>query len=455
MGSIIGFGGWNQFYYYFILSTITKFIKQDIIVENSTQLSLDLKISNHRIMILLLGYISELFFGLLIYLFTLYLEHRRKKKKNLILSSQGIEHKQKSTLDYVIEMKNITLTNIEKIKNEISDNDKENDTGKASNIQNARQISLIHNDLEENISENTFQYISLSSSLIVTKEFLNQIIYSTNDIFDYYFLNLIILTLILKFWFKENIYRHRMLAVIMVTTVSLICFINCLLINNYSNNDEKRTILDIFDGKVYKIVILIILYLVLSFCFCVGILIQKNLMEYKFISPFKIIFNKGIIGIIAASLGLIITTKFKCNEKLSKDNEDIKEMKFFEFFVCSDEYNGTYYDNFKSYFNSFDNGKTKEGFLLFFYSILHFFTEIFLIFINKYLSPTHYLIAESLYSLIHIPFNYLSSASYDEIKETLNNGEKVKIESIYNAVIHTFGNRILKFIECFFDFIGF
>ena len=209
MGSIIGFGGWNQFYYYFILSTITKFIKQDIIVENSTQLSLDLKISNHRIMILLLGYISELFFGLLIYLFTLYLEHRRKKKKNLILSSQGIEHKQKSTLDYVIEMKNITLTNIEKIKNEISENDKENDTGKTSNIQNARKISLIHNDPEENISENTFQYISLSSSLIVTKEFLNQIIYSTNDIFDYYFLNLIILTLILKFWFKENIYRHE------------------------------------------------------------------------------------------------------------------------------------------------------------------------------------------------------------------------------------------------------
>ena len=276
------------------------------------------------------------------------------------------------------------------------------------------------------------------------------------DIFDYYFINLVILTLILKFWFKENIYRHRMVAVVMVIIVSIICFIICLFLNNYSENDKETKIIEIFDGKVYKIIILIILYLILSFCFCTGILIQKYSMENKFASPFKIVFNKGIIGIIGSSIGLIIATNYKCNEDLTTENQDINKKKFFEFFVCSDEYNGTYYyDNFKLYFSSFDNGKTKEGLLLFLYSILHFFTEIFLIFINKYLSPTHYLIAESLYSLIHIPFNYLSSASYDEIIESLNGDKKINIGNIYNAVIHTFGNRILKFIACFFDFIGF
>ena len=177
MGSIIGFGGWNQFYYYLILSAFTKFIKEDIIVEDSSKIPINLKISSHRLMILLLGYISDLFFGLLIYLFTLYLEHRRKKIKNLLLSSQGIEYKKKSTLEYVIEMKNKTLTNIDKKK-------VENDLEKSNSIQNSKKVELIHNDLEEQISGNSFIYISLSSCLIVTKEFLNQIIYSTNDIFD-------------------------------------------------------------------------------------------------------------------------------------------------------------------------------------------------------------------------------------------------------------------------------
>ena len=219
---------------------------------------------------------------------------------------------------------------------------------------------------------------------------------------------------------------------------------------------KKRSIWDIFNGQIYKIIILILLYLIVSFCFCTGIVIQKNLMEYKFISPLKILFSKGMSGIISATIGLTITTKFKCNEELSKDKDNISEMKFFEFFVCSNEYNNNYYyDHFISYFKSFGNDRFKEGILLSIYCILHFLTELSLIFTNKYLSPTHYLITESIYLLIHTPLNYLLNASYDEIKNEMNNKEKINIINVYNAIIQTFGTRILKFIAYFFDFIGY
>ena len=468
MGSIIGFGGWSPYYYYLIVSSLTKIIKEDIILENSTKLPFDLKIVNHQLMILLLGYMSDFFFALLIYLLTLYLEYKRKRQKSLQLSSEGIEYEKKSTLELLVEFKNKKLTpdnnNLDKRKNDevsidnetFKNNNSLNFTKTNSSLQKAKKISLIHTDLLENISDNSFKYLVLSTCLIVAKEFLYQIVYTSNDIFDFYFINLIILTLILKFWYKENIYRHRMLTIIMVVIVSGTCFISCLFINNYSQNEKKRSIIDIFNGKIYKIIILIVLYLILSFCFCTGIVIQKNLMEYKFISPLKILFSKGISGIISAIIGLTITTKFKCNEELSMEKEDITEMKFFEFFVCSNEYNNNYYyDHFISYFKSFNNGRFKEGILLSIYSILHFFTELSLILTNKYLSPTHYLIAESMFSLIHIPLNYLSNASYDEIKNEMSNKEKINIINVYNAIIQTFGTRILKFIACFFDFIGY
>ena len=472
MCSILGFGGWNSFYYYLIFELIIKLVKDDIFMGKDSKISINLKIANHKIMILLLGYISDSFFGVLLYLFFLYREYRRKNKRNSMLSALGIEYDKKSTLDLILELKaqfsksdnnNMIINDLndDSYNNSLNNSYINNNTiyNKGTNnniIHSKRKISLIHNDLFEDITDNSFWYIILSCCLIVSKEFLNQIVYSTNDIFDYYFINLVIITLIFKYWFKKKIYKHQMLAVIIVIIASGTCLISCLFINNYSEEDEKSSIISILDGNYYKIFVLILLYIFLSFSFCTGIIIQKNLMEIKFISVYKIIIYKGLVGILGSSIGLIISSCFKCDEQLSKENKDIKEMKIFEFFVCPNEYKGDYYyDHFLSYFSSLKEGKSKEAIVLISFSFFHFFTELSLILINKFLSPTHYLIAESLYSLIHIPLNYLTSASYDEIKDELDEGSDIDIEDLYNAIVQTFGTRILKFIACFFDFIGY
>jgi hypothetical protein len=190
-------------------------------------------------------------------------------------------------------------------------------------------------------------------------------------------------------------------------------------------------------------------------------------MENKFISPYKIIVIKGIIGIIVSIISIIISSLLKC-EKMNGD-EDFEDYQTFKFFVCSADYKGEkYYDHFIGYFTSFENAKErfKEAMLLILYSIVHFICELCFIFTNKFLSPTHYLIAESLYSLLHIPFDYLSLDDYNSVINELNGSDDPTVSdnsdddnpdfyTVYQAIVHTFGTRILRFFSSIFDFFGY
>lgn len=465
MGSIIGFGKCIKWYFYFLVTTSTKLIKDDILgFENDSQFFFNLKISNHRIMVMLLGYLSEAFFGFLIYMLVLYLEYQKERKKNLIMSSMGVEYQKKTTVEKFFEQKKKEIkNNLEKSKTFFIGSDSIDSTASPinntetikiennANFQNGRTVSLIHNDLYENITDNSLIYILISSCLIVTKEFLNKIIFSTHDIFDYYFLNLIIITLILRYVNNEKIYKHHLLTIIVVTIISGGCSISCLFIGTYGSDDDKKSLIHIFKGKYYIIIILILLYLILSASFCWGIIFQKKLMELKFISPYKILMYKGIIGVLGTSIGITISSLLTCNEEMNGTKNLI-----FEFFICSDKYGGLYYyDNFVSYFDSLNKSEYKsyEILFLFLYCIFNFASELSLVFVNKFLSPTHYLIAESLYSLIHIPLHFATNIKEEEIIKIKDLDHDYS--KIYNSILQTFGTRILRFISCFCELINF
>ena len=469
MGSIIGIGRWTPFYYYILVTTITKLVKDDIFFGNADKISFHVKISNHKIMCLLLGYISEFLFGLLLYIFCEYREYKRKMKKNSIQYELGKEIKKKSIMDKIVEFFKMTQenndnTDVNKNK-ENKNNDLENNNKNAINNENEnknnvvnRKHSLIYNDLYENITENAFWYIVLSCLLIDCKECLNTIIYSINDIFDYFFLNIIFITCILKYEYKQKIFRHQKLSIMIVVLVSGICLISCLFIENIVKNingeEIKKTIIELFKGRVVTIIIFILTYSIFSLFFCYGIVMQKNLMDKKFINPCKILYFKGAIGILLSIIGLIISSNIKCRNDYFKE---IKENEEFGFVLCTSNYNGNYYyDHFFLYFS--EEKKVKlEIIIIISYCIFHFFTIFSLMLINKFLSPTHCLIAESLYSLIHVPTHYLASSSYKEIINSLtdDHDKDFFIPNLYNAIIQTFGTRILKFIACFFDFIGY
>ena len=463
MGNIIGIGECSHFYLYIFLTTITQLIKDDIFLGNGGKLAFNLVITKHKFMTLLLGYLSEVFFGLLMFIFFEYKEYKRKKLKNSILFKSGIEYEKKTSLDKFIEKitrpKKKNKSKNKKNKNLLPKEDKNlnSDKNETNSSINLRNPSLIHTDIYQDIIGSSFWLLILSSCLIVNKEILNIVIYSTYDIFDYFFLNLVILTYILKIWNKQTIYNHQRLAVIIVTVSSGLCLIICLIINNNIEEKEMKNIIDKFQNDNLTLISLIFVYILISISYCSGIFMQKQIIENKFVTPYKIILFKGIIGLIGTIIGLIITSNLEC-VKTDEDNDSLKFYKIFDYFICSvtdEKGEHHYFDHFSLYFTSVKE-RVKEALILILYCIFHFFANFSLILINQFLSPVHYLITESLYSLINIPLVYLSEASYENIKESINNGDKsIDLSNIYNAVIQTFGNNIIKFISCFFNLIGY
>ena len=503
MGSIIGFGEWLYPYYYIIISITTKIIKDDVLGFGSNPIMNQRLISKHYIMVLCLSYFSEMFLGLIVYLFVYLREKRRISRKRKKLAMQRKESLEEN--DNIPELKTQTAINQESINNndetknnEINDNNQSLD--KTHTLQLAttfkgktiKKIELIHNDLYLRVTKNSLRYIVLSSLLIVTKEILNKMIFSINDIFDYFFFDLLIMTIISKFQFKERIYSHQLVALILVLFISGGCLISCLFEStniSESNNDEQNNIitiriLEMFKDNYHMIFIMVLIYLALSICFCYGITLQKVLMENKFVTPYRIAIFKGFIGFIITAGVLAISTYFKCNEKLltvindsninnnnnstnnttinnnitrlNEDEEDgsKSDTKYFEFIVCSINYNNiTYYDHFFEYFESLNKYSDKylEIVFAFLYFNLHFLSVYTLIIVNKFLSPIHCLIVESLFTTIHLPLQYI----YDTFDITEIEKAFSSPETLYNSFFKTKTTRILKIVAYCVGMIGY
>ena len=521
----IGFGGWIYYYYFLISSSIAKLLKDDIIGFGKTfQIFNELVISKHKFMILFLNYFSEFFFGILIYLILKFCERMQSKRKKEYENSESYlskeskdkdKHNIKKKKSRKQEMKVISKENNNKVEEKINDNDlfleglnskliNDNNnnessdinlsylTKKSSNINSSKsfdnsdsypkQYELIHTNLYEEITESSYKYIILSSFLLIINDVIMKWIFSMNEIFDYFFFNILIMTLIFKYHFKEKIYSHQMLALVIVLFLSGTLFVACLF-EDANFKKENKTVWEAFDGSHYMIFIFILIYLASSTCSCYGIIIQKRIMDNKFIYPYKIIFCKGILGIIISSALIVVSTFVPCKEN---HIVNIKEPKFLNFnsniyaseifliknnstendtqnnnftgtplFECIDSYNNnTYFDNFFSYFENLNNisndEKEKVKYLELFlyipiYSILHFITNILFIFVNKLLSPIHCLIVESLYRIIHI---FIQALQNIDIKNEVEG-------FFYEFILQPFSTKILRFIAYIVSLLGY
>ena len=494
MSCLIGFGRWSPYYYYILVSMLARFIKEDILgLGADIPISNDLRtmITRHPIATLLLGYSSDFIISLIIIIY-MFIKNIKKNEEKENLSKQ-------SSLDTENSMdksdtKNTLIINY---NNDVISNE-ENKKTDSNN-----KFELIHNDLAEIkieiIKKNSFKFIIISACLILIKEIFIELIYSTNDIFDYYFLNLIVIALILRFFLKEKIYNHQILAIISVIVISGSFYIGCLFASKNTDKDNKDNINYGFQDKIHLVFILFFCYIFISISFCTGILFQKNLMQFKFVSPSKLLFWKGAIGVFLCIIGLIISTNVPCKNQRRpthlrprpsdrehhgprpgyKRRNDTNNNMTLEVFVCSNVYeNETYFDNILSYFaflsgdlkgrrrnntnNTKDNNDDdikdniiKEVFILLGYFIFHFISELSLILVNKFLTPIHYLITESLYNLIHIPCEMITKYYFmqnnDINEEDIQNDYRI----VYNIYSKNETTRILKLIAIFFEFLGY
>ena len=487
MCSLIGLGHWTPYYYYILITDLVKFLKEDILgigVEN--QIIVKLKVVFHPIIILLIGYISDFLLSLLLWWFFNYRERKKEEMKNSLSLENEDKLSRLNTPDKFFELK-------EGINGKENINDDDFRKSATIKTENTMKYYLIHNDLTsefDSISNYSTMIIIISSCFITIKECINRILYSSNDIFDYYFLNLIIIAIIFRCFYKKKIYKHHKFSIILVSIISGSCLISCIIISSNDNYEGNHTsFLFTYKDRIHIIFILIAIYLIVSICFCTGIIFQKNLMQSKFISSYKLLFYKGIFGIAFTTIALIITTNVPC------ENNDYTIRPFgpppeggkpdgpppdgappgpppelndtnitkhtFQLYICRDHYlNETYFDNIYSYFNNNDtiypNNTLGEVLILITYFFLNFISNLSIILVNKFLTPFHYLITESFYSLIHIPYQYFTRDSMDElIKKLENDYNEVTQDKLYQLFFQKDGLMFLKFAAAFFEFLGY
>ena len=487
MCSLIGLGHWTPYYYYILITDLVKFLKEDILgigVEN--QIIVKLKVVFHPIIILLIGYISDFLLSILLWWFFNYRERKKEEMKNSLSLENEDKLSRLNTPDKFFELKE----GINGKENIIDDDFKKSSTIKT---ENTMKYYLIHNDLTseyDSISNYSTMIIIISSCFITIKECINRILYSSNDIFDYYFLNLIIIEIIFRCFYKKKIYKHHKFSIILVSIISGSCLISCIIISSNDNYEGNHTsFLFTYKDRIHIIFILIAIYLIVSICFCTGIIFQKNLMQSKFISSYKLLFYKGIFGIAFTTIALIITTNVPCENNdytirpfgpppeggkpdgpppdgappgppPELNDTNITEHTF-QLYICRDHYlNETYFDNIYSYFNNNDtiypNNTLGEVLILITYFFLNFISNLSIILVNKFLTPFHYLITESFYSLIHIPYQYFTRDSMDElIKKLENDYNEVTQDKLYQLFFQKDGLMFLKFAAAFFEFLGY
>ena len=261
-------------------------------------------------------------------------------------------------------------------------------------------------------------------------------------------MNFISIVIILRCFYNKKIYKHHILSVVLVSVVSASCLISFTLMMIFDDNSNETSGISIsFEGRYYIIFVLAFCYLIISICFSTGLIFQKNLMQSQFIPSYKFLFYKGIFGVFACIIALIFTTNFPCEPLNISPSSDLMKIPFNPI-ICKDIYEKKpYLDNFYSYFvnNStrLPNNTTGEIFILLGYSILNFIANISIILVNKFLSPFHVLITESLYSLIHIIYNFIIS-------------KIIKIRDIVFTSL--FGKPAfisVQFVSVFFELLGY
>ena len=205
--------------------------------------------------------------------------------------------------------------------------------------------------------------------------------------------------------FVINFSKHKKYSMaFIIISVSILLLISSFLPStNHDDVDEKekdkntyQSIKDITRSN-FAFILIFITFSLLSCIISYQRVKEKVLMDYYFLSPYKLIFFIGIIGFIITSIILTITSNFDCPEEKEYINEHcgITRIK-----NNSTEY---YYDNLVIYFEELKNNKNSYKFYLEIilippiYLIISFFEFTCEVLTIYNLNPNYVLLRDNLY----------------------------------------------------------
>ena len=223
--------------------------------------------------------------------------------------------------------------------------------------------SLIYNDRESpNINKCSCLKISLIIILWVANENLITIFGDLLKDLDFWFSELIFLSILLRKDFFIKIYTHQLFAMLFINVICSPLKLYTIFSSICSKSEDK-----LYVKILYLIPIGFLVYLILYFVRAFTITKIKWFMEIKFISHTALLTFYGFVGALFSAGICVFTTYFSCNE-IFRSESFAKDICFFNSKENKNEY---YFDSFRIYFNNFEEYKIfliiSEAFLFFGY----------------------------------------------------------------------------------------
>ena len=310
------------------------------------------------------------------------------------------------------------------IKEEDKDIKKENieEEEKSENTENILEIKY-NGNIDHLKSIKGFFYYILIIFLWIAEENLLLIYVDIFQDLDFWFFELIFVSLIYSRLFRSKILSHQKLGMAISIIIGSLLKIVSISLTFSSGLDEK-----VFYSKNKWLISFVFIYFLLILLRSYVNTQLKIFFDLKYISQRVLLTSYGIVGVIILGLTGLFTSNVTCSEKLKGT-------------VCKFEYEGKlYYDNFYNYYESFKNMLVRL-IVIFFGTITFFFDKYYSTLIIKLYSPIHAIFSFPVQNFLEKAFLLIFTAIF--FREHLFNGEN----KLQKFLLDEFGD--------FFSIIGF
>ena len=211
--------------------------------------------------------------------------------------------------------------------------------------------------------------------------------YKVNDL-DFWIFNIVFVSIYMHKYFGIKMYKHQKCSLYLIFFSN----IGLLFIAAAIPKDKKSK--TIYQEHTWKCIFIVLAYIIFSWISSATKVATKKLMDFNYISPYRIICFIGIFGSVFTLISLLFTSNIKC----SKTSPYCK--------IKDTNNKSTYLDSLPLYFSDLSNVHKERNYKEFYLEIL-LVTPLFLFFyflefacqilIILYLNPNYILIADCLY----------------------------------------------------------
>ena len=167
--------------------------------------------------------------------------------------------------------------------------------------------------------------------------------------FNFWIIEIIFMQVLMRIYFTIDVYIHNKIAIIFNVVVCSAILITASFLPTSLSNDNPGNSYQTTEkklGNYFYCILIILFFMVLSFIFCFTRIYSKVLMEFKYVSPYKLVVLFGIAGVIVSVFSSLITYSINYKDNLINYFSDMrssldqgKKYKFYgEIFLVSPIY---------------------------------------------------------------------------------------------------------------------